>query len=195
MNKCNPSIKECLNHKTKKNVLKRFLFIFLIVIIYLFFTMKYYGFKDGFFVTFLTWSLFVLGTPIADAGFLLDFPIRLLTKVRMIYSEIFVWIIAISLNIISLLFYSSIYERTFLLGLLKLILTNPFPYWLIIIISGIGTFLSIYFGDELLDVVSHKERKKHKKHKKKYFWILIIFLLILIISIYYYLLNNLGVKI
>ena len=47
----------------------------------------------------LTWSFFVLCTPVADAGFLLDFPIRLLFGVRMIVSEVAVWVLAFAINI------------------------------------------------------------------------------------------------
>jgi len=188
-------IKNYFKHKTKKNVLRRFLIILIISLIYFSFAIGHHGLSNGILVTFLTWSLFVLCTPIADAGFLLDFPIRLFTKIRMIYSEIVVWIIAISLNIFTLSFYPLIYEKTFLLKLFKIILTTPFPYWFIIIISMLGTFLSIYFGDELLDVVEYKERKKHQKHKNKYLLLVIFFIIVLLILIYYYLLNDLGIKI
>ena len=44
-----------------------------------------YGFASGGIVAGLTWSFFVLCTPVADAGFLLDFPVRLLTGMRMIF--------------------------------------------------------------------------------------------------------------
>lgn len=166
------SVKECLKHKTKKDVLKRFVIILTILVIYLSFAIGHYGLSNGFLVTLITWSLFVLSTPIADAGFLLDFPIRLFTKIRMIYSEIVVWVIAILLNLFVLSLYPIIYEKTFLLKIFKIILTNPFPYWLIIILSGLGAFLSIYFGDELLDVIMHKERNI-KNTKRNIYWSLL----------------------
>ncbi len=183
---------DLIKHKTKRNVLIRFLLVLLVVIVYFAFAIGKFGLSDGFLVTLLTWSLFVFGTPIADAGFLLDFPVRIITKIKMIYSEIFVWTIATSLNLFALFFNPNVYQKTLLLKLLSHILTNPFPYWLIIILSGFGTFLSVYFGDELLDVTLHSEREKYKKHKRKQVWILIIFIMVLIISIYYFLLNELG---
>ena len=39
-----------------------------------------YGIEDGGMVTLLTWSFFVLCTPVADAGFLLDFPIPFIVQ-------------------------------------------------------------------------------------------------------------------
>lgn len=188
-------LKNCLEHETKKKVLVKFSMVLLIFLIYFFFSIRYYGFGNGILISFLTWSLFVLCTPIADAGFLLDFPIRFITGIKMIYSEMFVWTLALLSNVFSLLYSSQTYEKNFLLGLLKTILLNPFPYWGIIILSFLGTFLSVYFGDELFDTVKHKERKKYRKHKHKYLLIVVAFLILLIISLYYLLLKNLGVKI
>jgi hypothetical protein len=54
----------------------KFLLLFTILIFYFAFISFKYGVKDGFAITLLTWSFFVLCTPIADAGFILDFPIR-----------------------------------------------------------------------------------------------------------------------
>jgi H+/Cl- antiporter ClcA len=189
------SIKHYAKHETKRNVLKRFLIVLSILIVYLFVSIWYYGLENGIVVSFLTWSLFVLCTPIADAGFLLDFPIRLFTKIKMIYSEVFVWIITITLNIITITIYPSIYEKTIILQIFKTILLNPLPYWGIIILSAIGTFLSIYFGDELLDVITHKQRKKYHKHKKKHWTIIILFIITITIFLYFYLINQLGIKI
>lgn len=187
-------IKDYIKHKPKRNVLMRFLIIISIVAIYSIVSIYFYGLKDGIIVSLLTWSLFVLGTPIADAGFLLDFPIRLFTHIKMIYSEIFVWVIAISLNTYMLIFSPEIYGKTYLLTILKTILLNPFPFGLIIIISLAGTFISIYFGDELLDAISDKKREKYKKHKNKHRAIIISFLITSIILVYYYMLKYLGIQ-
>jgi len=86
----------------------------------------------------------------------------------MLYSEIIVWIIAISINIYAFFLLPQIYQKTLLLRIFHFILEKPIPFWVIIFISAIGTFLSVYFGDELIDVVSHNERGKHQKHKLKY---------------------------
>jgi hypothetical protein len=182
-------------HKTKRSILIRFLLLVFVFIAYFVFISLKHGLDNGLAVTILTWSFFVLCTPIADAGFLLDFPIRLITKIRMIYSEIVIWGIAFLINIYSLKFNPLIYEKIEILRFFKQILLHPFPFWAIIIISAIGTFMSVYFGDEMVDVVKHKERKKYKKHKNKYLLILILFMIVVIILLYVYLLKKLKLGI
>jgi hypothetical protein len=115
-----------------------------------------YGFATGGLGAVLTWSFFVLGTPVADAGFLLDFPLRLLFGIRMLVSETWVRVVAIAVNGLALAFSSDAYETTFLTSILKKIILHPYPYWIIIVLSGIGTFLSILFGDELMDAIRHE---------------------------------------
>lgn len=132
----------------------------------------------------LTWSFFVLCTPIADAGFLLDFPLRLLFGIRMIYSEMVVWAIAILLNVFTLNFAAEFYETTLLTKLLHQILTTPFPYWAVILISACGTFLSIRFGDELLDVAHHKDRHFFHAHHFKHELLLGAFFIIALVVYY-----------
>lgn len=141
----------------------------------------------------LTWSFFVLCTPIADAGFLLDFPLRLLFGIRMIYSEMVVWAIAILLNVFTLNFAVEFYETTLLTKLLHQILTTPFPYWAVIFISACGTFLSIRFGDELLDVAHHKDRHFFHAHHFKHELLLGAFFIIALV-VYYQLIVPLGLE-
>lgn len=182
-----------LTHETKRHVLKRFLLVLAVSIFYFIFVSLEYGLSNGLIVTFLTWSFFVFCTPIADAGFLLDFPVRLIAKIRMIYSEVCVWIISFLLNAYFITFNPDIYERTMLLRLFKHILLHPI-FWTIIILSAIGTFMSIYFGDELIDVAMHKERKKYTAHKNKYKLILSLFVIITVIFLYTILLTKLNLK-
>ena len=184
-----------LKHETKKHTLRKFLFILLIIIAYFILTSIKLGFKEGISITILTWSFFVFCTPIADAGFLIDFPIRLITKFKMMYTEIIVWLVAIIVNIFFFLINPGIYNSTILLSLFKQILTTPWPFWIIIILSGIGTFLSVTFADELMDVKFHKERKKYHKHTNKYQLLIFAFIIIIIIIIYYFLIKKLGIDI
>lgn len=153
------SYKHLLKYETKRHVLIKFSLVVFIFLGYFFFISQEYGAGQGLFVTFLTWSFFVTCTPIADAGFLLDFPIRLITGLRMIASEVFVWVFAISLNLYSFFLYPEVYNKTEILNLFKHILEKPMPFWAIILISIIGTFVSIKFGDELMDKVRHRERE------------------------------------
>ena len=78
----------------KHQVLIKFLLLCFILSSYFGYLTYEYDLLTGGIAALITWSFFVLCTPIADAGFLLDFPLRLLFGIRMIFSEIVVWAIA-----------------------------------------------------------------------------------------------------
>jgi hypothetical protein len=141
----------------------------------------------------LTWTFFVLCTPIADAGILLDLPLRLLFGIRMLISEIAVWALAITINVVSLLYFDEYYEITKLTMLLHAILTMPYPYWSVILLAGAGTFLSIRFADELMDVVHHRDRRFFHRHSFKHEIVIIVFFVFVLIG-YYKLIASLGIE-
>ncbi len=170
----------------------KFVFLCLILISYFFYLSYQYDFLTGGVASLITWSFFVLCTPVADAGFLLDFPLRVLFGIRMVLSEIAVWAIAILINISSLMYFSEIYETTLVTQTMKVILTTPSPYWLVILLSGIGTFLSIRFGDELMDVLHHQDRYFYLRHHFKHEIILFIFFLFVLFG-YYEIISSLGI--
>jgi len=176
----------------KKQVLIKFLLLVALLVGYFAYLSFEYDLLTGGIAALLTWSFFVLCTPIADAGFLLDFPLRLLFGIRMVFSEIAVWMIAISLNAVSMIFFPQFYETTFLTRLLLQIIQNPFPYWAIIVLSASGTFLSIRFGDELMDVIHHRDRDFFHSHQFKYELVLFAFFIAVFFT-YYELIASLGI--
>jgi hypothetical protein len=178
----------------RHQVLIKFLLLCLLLFSYFIYLTYQYDLLTGGIAALITWSFFVLCTPVADAGFLLDFPLRLIFGIRMILSEIVVWAIAILINVFCLMYFSEFYETTFLTQLIKVILTNPYPYWIVIFLSGIGTFLSIRFGDELMDVLHHKDRYFYLRHHFKHEMLLFIFFLVVIFS-YYEIISTLGIVI
>jgi hypothetical protein len=177
----------------RHQVLVKFLLLCFILFSYFAYLTYQYDLITGGIAALITWSFFVLCTPIADAGFLLDFPIRLLFGIRMVLSEIMVWAIAISINVFSLIYFREYYQTTYLTQLMELILVNPIPYWSAILLSGIGTFLSIRFGDELLDVLHHKDRILYFRHHFKHEIILFIFFLFVLFA-YYEIMRSLGIS-
>jgi len=187
-------IKESPSTKNTRNTLLRFTFVLLIFVAYLIYIVLQQGVQQGLYVSILSWSFFVLSTPIADAGFLIDFPIRLILKVKMIVSESIIWLFAISLNIFTLIVHPEIYDQTMLLRIFKEILEHPFPYWIIILLSMLGTFISIKFADELLSTYKQHERIFYNKHQNKHKFIIMIFLFALILVIYNILLQDLGIE-
>ncbi|XQW83889.1 hypothetical protein ACOYR1_12135 [Thalassotalea piscium] len=187
------TIKFNQKNETHSESLLKFLALILIVIAYFLYMSWKYDASTGLGVSILTWSFFVLCTPVADGGFILAFPVRLLFKIKMAYTQIVLWFVAVALNVFYITTSPDSYDLTFITKLLKHILTEPYPYWSILIISAIGTLLSIYFGDEMMDVASHKEREKSHRHGAKYRTLIVLGLGILTVVAYYYLLSSLNV--
>ncbi|MEZ5691961.1 MAG: hypothetical protein R3D71_09910 [Rickettsiales bacterium] len=179
--------------KPSKQILIKFLLLLLLLLGYFAYLSYQYDLLTGGVAALLTWSFFVLCTPVADAGFLLDFPLRILFGIRMVFSEIAVWAIAITLNLVSLNYFPDYYKTTLVTRLLHEILTHPYPYWAVILLSGMGTFLSIRFGDELMDVIHHHDRKFFHSHHFKHELLLFTFFLMVIFG-YYELIASLGIK-
>ena len=182
-----------VQHETHAETLLKFVTLTLILTGYVFYMSWKYGASTGFSVSLLTWSFFVLCTPIADGGFILAFPIRLLFGIKMSITQVVLWFVALGANIIMLFSESSVYDLTFLTKLLKHILTSPYPYWGILVLSAAGTLLSIYFGDEMMDVTAHRNREMHHRHGLKYRIILVAGLSVLTVVAYYFLLNSLNI--
>ncbi len=182
-----------IKHETHRETLLKFIALALILVAYFLYMSWKYDASTGFSVALLTWSFFVLCTPVADGGFILAFPIRLLFGIKMSITQVVLWFVAIVINIFMLVSASSTYDLTFLTRLLKHILTMPYPYWSILMLSAAGTLLSIYFGDEMMDVASHKNRVLHHRHGLKYQTILVAGLGILTVVSYYYLLISLNI--
>lgn len=153
-----------------------------------------YDFATGGISALLTWSFFVLCTPIADAGFLVDFPLRILFNIRMVFSEMFVWAFAIGTNCLALHWYPASYNTTALTKVFHKILTTPYPYGAIIVLSGIGTFLSLFFGDTLFDIFRKKENLmvELKKHRQQIILMILVFGVTL--GVYYRLLKNMNIS-
>lgn len=182
-----------LANQTHKETLFKFIGLIAVLIGYFGYVSWKYDFSTGFGLSLLTWSFFVLCTPIADGGFLIAFPVRILFGVKMFITQIILWFIAISVNLYFLFFSVTTYHLNFLTRLLHHILTEPIPYWSILAISALGTLLSVYFGDEMIDVTTHKNREKYHQHGFTYRVILIIGMGMVTITAYYHLLSSLGI--
>jgi hypothetical protein len=181
------------SHPTHRETILKFATLLAILVGYFIWMSIKYDASTGFGLALLSWSFFVLCTPIADGGFIIAFPVRLLFGVKMALTQIIIWFVAVAINVVMLWKFRSAYELTFLTSLLEKILTVPYPYWSILIISAAGTLLSIYFGDEMMDVTSHKQRQKHHAHGMKLRIIVTVGLGVLVVIAYYHLLSGLGV--
>lgn len=178
----------------KKKLIIKFILLCLVIVGYFTYLNIEYDIMTSGIASLLTWSFFVLCTPIADAGFLLDFPLRLLFGIRMLVSEIMVWFIAIGTNIYFLLYSPKYYDTTALTKVFYAILTTPYPYWAVIILSCIGTFLSVIFGDEMIDIFYGTEKKIFNQHSHKQQLITIVVICLVVIIAYYELIHSLGIE-
>ena len=169
-------------------------FLLIIFFLYFIYLSYHHDLSKGGITLALTWSFFVLCTPVADAGFLLDFPIRLLYGFRMFTVEIFVWTLALCISAIVLMFAPAHFQTTFITRVFYQILSHPIPYWLIIFLCCIGTFTSIYFGDEMIDVIGHHQRSKYHKHGFKYKVIVMLTITSITVIAYYLLIQQLGIS-
>ncbi len=188
-------VKHISTTETGKHALMKFVYVLIIFIAYTLFVILKYGSKDGLLVSLLTWSFFVFCTPIADAGFLVAFPLRVLFNIRMTKTQIGVYVVAGLITLYSIVFETTIFGRTILLRLFREILMNPIPNWIILLLSFIGTFLSIYFGDELFEVAYHRDREKFHKHSEKHKFIITLTIIILTIISYKFLIETMGINI
>ena len=179
--------------RPRRQLVVKFLLLVLVLFGYFGYLAYEYDVATGGIAALLTWSFFVLCTPVADAGFLLDFPLRLLFQIRMVISEVAVWCVAILVNVTTLSLAPQYYDTTIVTHLLGQILRNPYPSWAVILLSAVGTFLSIRFGDELMDVIRHRDRQFFHSHHFKHELILFAFFLVALFA-YFELISSLGIE-
>lgn len=182
-------------HPTHFETIIKFAALLAIVVGYFGYMAYKYDAATGFGLAVLSWSFFVLCTPIADGGFILAFPVRLLFDIKMAITQLIVWFLAIAINIYMLWAHAEAYQLSLITQVLHQILVEPWPYWSILIISALGTFLSIYFGDEMMDVTHHNDREKHHKNGFKYRILVTVGLGLLTVAAYYELLSSLNINI
>ncbi|MFK8041136.1 hypothetical protein [Congregibacter sp.] len=180
-------------HRTHIESLWRFLALVAVLVGYFAYMSWKFDAATGAWLALLSWSFFVLCTPVADGGFIVAFPVRLLFGTRMLLTQLVVWIVAIAINVAAMQYAPSNYADTELTNLLLKILTTPWPYWSILAISAAGTGMSIWFGDEMMDVTSHADRAKHHQHGFKHKFVIIAGFGALTILAYYHLLSDLGI--
>jgi hypothetical protein len=182
--------KRMLKHPHKKSVLLKFLILFAVIIIYAAYLLSEFGVEQGLLITGLTWSVFVFCVPFAASDILVGLPLRALFNLRLMISQIIVWVSGGAINIYTMLTDQSIYGSTPLLEVFHYILSNPIPYWSILGLCGFGTFLSVILADDVLDDLDPKKKAHSKKLE-----VLFLVILIGIGLVYSVLLGELNVSI
>ncbi len=77
----------------------------------------------------------------------------------MLYTQIGAWLFGAFLVAYFLMFDTATFDKTALLQLFHTILVTPWPLWLILILSGFGTYVNILFDDDVFDVAKAKNKK------------------------------------
>lgn len=175
--------------------LNKFFILLLILAIYAAYVIFKFGLKDGLSTTFLTWAFFVTCTPIADAGFLVDFPVRILLGIKMIISEIIVWILALAVVAYHFIFNVEAFDTVEILRVFHTIIVNPWPLWTIVIVSLIGTFISIHLGDKIFTMVQQRNHHKHIKKLQLRRLVLEVTIFALVLALYFTLLSLTGISV
>lgn len=181
------------NNRYYRSALKKFLILSTILAVYFVYLNLKFTLASSVIITFLTWSFFVLCTPFIDSGSMLNFPLRFFIGIRMFLSEVIVWLVAVSGNIVIFKFYKHQYHKTIPTKIFYKILTNPYPYWSIILLSAAGAFLSIKFCDNTYDPSPDQKGKSNRKGLGLK-TVIVILIFIAVALIYYHLLKTMGIK-
>lgn len=107
--------------------------LFLFVVFYL---VKHHGFHQGLLASYLTWSFFVLCTPIISRALLISNIIGKLTGSNLYNAGLFTWSVALISNMFLLNLAPSIYNINPLSSFLAHALMTPRPHWLLIGMCG-----------------------------------------------------------
>ena len=92
--------------ETKIKIFNTISIFFIILLLYL---SILHGFKNGLFKTFIIWCIFVIATPIPEAGLLVSIPLKRMLNIELAISQIMLSIIALFF-----IFYSYFYFKNYL---------------------------------------------------------------------------------
>lgn len=104
----------------------------------------HYGFLAALVLTLLTWTFFMLCTPLNKGGMLVAPILYFTTHHRFQYTELAVWLAAIAMNALAIFSYPMLYTATTITSLLYYILTHPWPCWVIVALSLCATLYNIF---------------------------------------------------
>ncbi|ADX05788.1 hypothetical protein 162322226 [Organic Lake phycodnavirus 1] len=169
---------------------KIYLYIFnslsiLFVLIFLYYSFVF-GFKRGLFSTFIIWCLFVVATPIPEAGLLVSVPLKNILNIDMGITQILVSFIALGFLIFSYVKFRKYLEQTtqgkFLIRIMDF---GSFSIFITSILASVS--LSYLINDGIDNLVFKKEMNIWLN--SGIFWIFLFFFIL-----YFYFLKNLPYK-
>ncbi|MFH1644419.1 MAG: hypothetical protein ABIA74_04565 [bacterium] len=144
-----------MNRISKKALLKFNIFVSIVAILFAFQILKH-GISTGIQMALLIWSLYILCVPAKHGFVILGFPYRFITKQKMKYPEVYMWVFALLFSLTELFVSPLIFFKSEYTHLLYRILTTPWPYWLIPITSAASSLYPFF-----VDVDVTIRTKKH----------------------------------
>jgi hypothetical protein len=105
-----------------------------------------HGFKNALHTILLTWSLFILCIPANHGKIIIGLPARLVLGKPCVHTQIITVSLAVLINLFTYLIIPAAYFSTILTHLLLRIISNPWPYWSIILVCALGTLYKSLIG-------------------------------------------------
>jgi len=102
--------------------------------------------KTAILSTFVTWAFYVLCIPAFHGKIVLGLPYKIITGKILKYPELIAWPMALIFSIYSVIFLENIYFCSMLNHMFYVILTNPWPYWIALLVSAFATFYRFIIG-------------------------------------------------
>lgn len=138
-----------------KDTIKFYMYetINIIFILILIFYTSYHGYKNGLYETLFTWAFLAVCTPIPESGLLISLPLKKYFDIRMVFSQIIVSLISITILII--LYNIKNIKSLFLAKKLNNIIKNK--RYLVFIISIISSIIGTELIDNFIDNVLYNE--------------------------------------
>jgi hypothetical protein len=104
------------------------------------------GFKNALHTILLTWSLFILCIPANHGKIIIGLPARFLFGKPCAHTQVITVSLATLINLFTYLIIPAAYFSTILTHLLLRIISNPWPYWSIILVCALGTLYKSLIG-------------------------------------------------
>lgn len=101
------------------------------------------GLGRGLYLTLLTWSFFVLCIPFSGRPLITSFLLNWFTNIPAHYAGLVRWLAAIGFNLFTYIVFPYIYLTSATTFLLYRVITNPWPYWIIIFASSLAGLYTI----------------------------------------------------
>ncbi len=133
-----------------KRLIPGYLLFFSLVLLffsaYAFYQIIRHGLELGLFISFLSWTVYILCVPAAHGRLLVGSAFKMLTR-QSFFPEPYVWALAVAVNIMTIIFAPQIYTHTLMTYIFYRSVFIP-HYWIIFLLGAIGTWYRSIIGSD-----------------------------------------------